>query len=149
MSPDGRSLVTAVAIRNASLWVHDAEGDRQTSLEANGAKPKFTPDEKKLCYLFVKEAAIGFPSPRDPGDLRIADLASGRSEPVVPGVSVLDYDISADGERVVMSAEDREASSGRGSASNPGRRVLFQRRNCPTAGSAPGRYPGGGTWSVP
>jgi DNA-binding winged helix-turn-helix (wHTH) protein/Tol biopolymer transport system component len=108
MAPDGRSFVTAVALQSTSLWVHDARGERQISLEGNATKPQFTPDGKKLCYLIVKEAPIGFPLYRDPGNLRIANLESGRSEAVVPGLQVLDYDISADGQRVVMWTADRE-----------------------------------------
>ena len=42
MAPDGRSFVTAVALQNTSLWIHDAGGDRQISLEGNGANPKFS-----------------------------------------------------------------------------------------------------------
>ena len=36
ISTDGRSLVTAMALQNTSLWVHDAKGERQISLEGNG-----------------------------------------------------------------------------------------------------------------
>jgi Tol biopolymer transport system component len=108
MAPDGRSFVTAVALQSSSLWVHDGKGERQISLEGNGTKPKFTPDGKKLCYLIVKEAPNGFAWYRNPGELRIADLESGRSQPAVGGFAVLDYDISADGQRVVMWTTDRE-----------------------------------------
>jgi Tol biopolymer transport system component len=102
MAPDGRSLVTAVALQNTSLWVHDAKGERQISLEGNGAKPQFTPDGKKLCYLIVKEFPNQFAFYRDPGELQVADLVSGRSEPLVRNFPVLDYDISADSPEVVM-----------------------------------------------
>jgi DNA-binding winged helix-turn-helix (wHTH) protein/Tol biopolymer transport system component len=108
IAPDGRSFVTAVALQNTSLWVHDAKGERQISLEGNGAKPKFTPDGKKLCYLIVKEAPNQFAWYRNPGELRIADLESGRSEPIVRGIPVQDYDISADGQQVVMWTTDPE-----------------------------------------
>ena len=56
MAPDGRSFVTAVALQNTSLWIHDANGERQISVEGNAAEPRFTPDGKKLCYRIVKEA---------------------------------------------------------------------------------------------
>jgi hypothetical protein len=108
MAPDGRSFVTAVALESTSLWVHDTKGERQISLEGNGYNPKFTPDGKKLCYLIVKEAPNEFAWYRNPGELRIADLESGRSKPVARGLSVLDYDISADGQRVVIWTVDRE-----------------------------------------
>ena len=108
MAPDGRSFVTAVALENTSLWVHDARGERQISLEGNATNPKFTPDGKKLCYRIVNEAPNEFAWYRDPGEVRVADLESGRSEPLVPGFQALDYDISADGRQVVMETADRE-----------------------------------------
>ncbi len=37
MAPDGRSFVTAVALQNTSVWVHDARGEHQISLEGNAA----------------------------------------------------------------------------------------------------------------
>ena len=106
MAPDGRSFVTAVAMQNTSLWVHDAKGERQISMEGNGYSPRFTPDGKKLCYLIVKQAPNQFMWYRNPGELRVADLESGRSEPLVPDLPVLEYDISADGRQVVMSTTD-------------------------------------------
>jgi Tol biopolymer transport system component len=108
MAPDGHSFVTAVALENSSVWVHDAKGERQISLlEGNAAWPKFTPNGKKLCYRIVK-AVSRFGTHRDPGEVWVADLESGHSEPLVPGFQPLDYDISADGKQVVMSADDRE-----------------------------------------
>jgi hypothetical protein len=70
MAPDGRSFVTAVALQNTSLWVHDARGERQISLEGNGTNPKFTPDGRKLCYLIVGEASNEFAWYRNPGSYR-------------------------------------------------------------------------------
>jgi Tol biopolymer transport system component len=107
MAPDGRSFVTGVALQNASLWVHDARGERQISLEGNAAEPRFTPDGKKLLYRIVREAPSEFGFYRDPGEVRVADLESGRSEPLVRGFQALDYDISADGRQVVMETADR------------------------------------------
>ncbi len=113
MAPDGRSFVTAVALQNTSLWVHDAKGERQISLEGNAAYPKFTPDGKKLCYRVVKE---------DPTNSH--STGSRRSEGGRPEIgpfralgarlSVLNYDISADGRQVVMEAPDRDGSRGSG-----------------------------------
>ncbi|MBV9181358.1 MAG: hypothetical protein JO356_08595 [Acidobacteria bacterium] len=38
--------------------------------------------------------------------MRVADVASGRSEPLVRGLHAVDYDISADGRQVVMQVDD-------------------------------------------
>ena len=108
MAPDGRSFVTAVALQNISVWVHDGRGERQLSrLEGNAAYAKFTPDGKKLCYRIVQEVPR-FGTVRDPGEVWVADLNSGLSEPLAPGFQPHDYDISADGKQVVMEADDNE-----------------------------------------
>ncbi len=107
MAPDGRSFVTAMALQNLSIWLHDARGERQiSSLEGIAANPKFTADGKKLCYTLVKEAPTPY-SPQ-PGEVWVADVESGRSESLVPGFRALDYDVSPDGQQVVMEATDAE-----------------------------------------
>ena len=111
MAPDGRSFVTAAAIVSNALWVHDARGERQISPEGNGNNPKFTPDGRKLCFTIVRKVPNEFAWYRNPGELRVADLESGRSEPLVPALPVLEYDISPDGRLVVMSTTDGEGKS--------------------------------------
>jgi eukaryotic-like serine/threonine-protein kinase len=108
MAPDGRSFVTAMALQNTSLWIHDANGEREISLEGNAAEPRFTPDGERLLCLIVKEPPSEFGFYRDLGELRVVDLKSGSSEPFVRGFQVLDYDISADGRQVVMETADKE-----------------------------------------
>jgi eukaryotic-like serine/threonine-protein kinase len=108
ISPDGHSLLTAVALQNTSLWVHDAKGERQVHLEGNGKDPRFTPDGKKLCYLIAKEATSKFAWFRNPSELRVLDLESGGSQAVVSGFDVHDYDLSPDGKQVVIATSDQE-----------------------------------------
>ncbi len=106
IAPDGRSMVTAVGLQSAAIWVHDTNGERQISLlEGNAADPKFTPDGKQLCYRIMKAVpALG----KEPGEVWVADLISGHSEPLAPGFAVLDYNLSGDGKQVVMGASDAE-----------------------------------------
>jgi WD40 repeat protein len=106
MSPDGRSFVTAVSVQGASLWLHDPNGDRQISLEGNAATPVFTPDGSKLLYRVVREQPNEFAYYRDLGEVMVADLKAGRSEPLSPGFQVLNLDVSPDGRQVVMEAPD-------------------------------------------
>jgi Tol biopolymer transport system component len=108
MAPDGRSFVTAVALENVSLWLHNAHGERQISLEGNATEPRFTPDGKKLCYRVVKKASSFFQFIKAAGEVWVADLESGRSTPLASGFQAFAYDISADGRHVVLEAEDRE-----------------------------------------
>ena len=111
MAPDGRSLVTAVSTLGASLWLHDSSGDRQISLEGNAANPVFTPDGSKLLYRVVKEQPSEYAYYRDLGEVMVADVRSGRLEPVVDGLRVLNFDISRDGRQVVMEAPDEGGRS--------------------------------------
>ena len=108
MAPDGRSFVTAVGLENVSVWLHDARGERQISLEGNAAEPKFTPDGKKLCYRIVTKAPSFFQFGREPGEVWVADLESGRSAPLASGFQAFAYDVSADGQQVVLETEDHE-----------------------------------------
>src|SRR5215469_14869030 len=111
MAPDGRSFVTAVSLQGASLWLHDRDGDRQISLEGNAATPAFTADGSKLLYRVVREQPNEFAFYRDPGEVMVADLKSGRSEPLAPGFPVLNFDTSPDGRQVVMEATDNTGRS--------------------------------------
>jgi serine/threonine protein kinase/WD40 repeat protein len=109
VAPDGRSLVTAVGMRQSSVWVHDSRGDRQISLEGQALQPRFTPDGKKLCYRIRKGTS---------SELWVADLDSNHSEPLLSGFPVgvsvgegalwsAGYDISPDGRELVFFSPDR------------------------------------------
>jgi serine/threonine protein kinase/Tol biopolymer transport system component len=102
MAADGGSFVTAVALRNTSLWLHRAGDERQLSLEGNAVDAKFAPDGKHLLYKTVNSLGE-YPLP---GVLRVANLDTGRTEVLAPGFQTIDYDISADGQQVVMEAVD-------------------------------------------
>jgi eukaryotic-like serine/threonine-protein kinase len=108
VAPDDRSFVTAVALQSASIWLHGPNGERQISrLEGNAAFPKFTPDGRKVCYRVVKEVPrLGPSTYRDLGEVWVADLETGRTQPLVPNFQVYDYDLSPDGIQVVMEADD-------------------------------------------
>ncbi len=112
MAPDGRSFVAAAALQNnLSIWLHDARGERQiSSLEGIAVNPKFTPDGKTLCYVVVKHTPTPF-SPQ-PGEVWVADIESGRSQSLLPGFQVRDYDVSVDGQQVVMDAVDPKGQRG-------------------------------------
>jgi Tol biopolymer transport system component len=102
MAADGRSLVTAVALRSTSLWLHSGSEERQISLESNAVDAKFTPDGKGLLYKVVNSLG-NYPLQ---GALRIADLDTARSAPLAADLRTIDYDISADGQQVVIEAAD-------------------------------------------
>ena len=107
--PDGRSLITAVGQRQSVTWLRDSSGERQVSVEGYSYDPKFTPDGKRLCYRILR----GTVPISDPSELRVVELESGRSDPLLPGLPVRgnlgqSYDIALDGQQVVAAAPDRD-----------------------------------------
>ena len=106
MSADGRSLVTSVGLRQRSVWLHDVPGERQVSLEGYAYWPRFSADGRELYYRIRKGATIAF----GPSELWMADLESGRNEPLLVGLVVTGYDISSD-DRFVASVLESDAKT--------------------------------------
>jgi DNA-binding winged helix-turn-helix (wHTH) protein/Tol biopolymer transport system component len=113
VSADGRSLVTSAGIKESTVWVHDARGDRQISGEGFASvpglgygsdKPRsvFSPDGKKVFYLVRKQNSREWTS----GELWSTDLVSGQSEAVLPGILIDScFEIAPDGNRVVFQTD--------------------------------------------
>ena len=117
ISPDGRMLITSAGIWESTVWLHDQRGDRQISGEGFASIPglgygvsiahsSFSPDGKRLYYLVRKSGSRTWNS----GELWMADIDSGRTEVVLPGVSMSNFDISQDGGRVAFSASDSDGT---------------------------------------
>ena len=98
VAPDGHSLVTSVGTRRSAVWIHNPAGERAISSEGYAVAPHFSRDGKRVFYLFAQELALSAPLGwiNWSGDLRSVDLVSGKTESVLPGMSVTDYDISPD-----------------------------------------------------
>ena len=109
MAADGQSFITAVGQRQRSVSLHTEKGERQISLEGYAYRPKFTPDFKRLIYRVLKGSQVG----SDPAELWIADLDSGRTEALLPGVSSLGsvYDVSRDGHDVIFPFRDASGAN--------------------------------------
>jgi Tol biopolymer transport system component/predicted Ser/Thr protein kinase len=128
LTTDGRSLITAMGLKQSSVWLVASQGKRQSSqeghaehatftpdgqarqisLEGYAKHPKFTSDGKRLLYLTGKSAS-------GPKELWMAELDTGRNEPVLPGFRMneyqiprVPYDISPDGQHVVVEVADAE-----------------------------------------
>jgi eukaryotic-like serine/threonine-protein kinase len=101
LAPDGRSLITSIFTQQNTVWIHDAHGNRALSSEgyADAVPPVFSSDGERLYYLLRRD------SPESPAELMRADVASGRTEVVVPGVSMREYDIANDEKEVVFSTQ--------------------------------------------
>jgi serine/threonine protein kinase len=108
LAPDGQSLITSIGLRQRTVSFHDVNDDRRVSLEGYAYRPSLSPDGKRLYYRVLK----GGTSPMlGASELWVADIASGRNEPLLPGIAMTSYDLSNDGKRVVFSANDSRGNS--------------------------------------
>jgi Tol biopolymer transport system component len=83
------------------VWLHDAAGDRQISVEGIAWAPLLSADGQKVCYL------VGNSFDSGAGELRVTDLKSGRSERLFPGKMVTGFDVSRD-DRIVAAVVERD-----------------------------------------
>ena len=105
--PDGQSLITSIGMEQAAVWIHDAHGERPVSSEGHLAEMhvppyssvRFSADGKSLFYL------MRYDSPQSASELWRTDLESGRSETLLHGMPIVDYDVSNDGTGVVFSTQ--------------------------------------------
>jgi Tol biopolymer transport system component len=100
---DGRSLITAVALRHRPIWFHDRSGDHQVSVEGYAFTPRLGARDRNVYYRISKSTG---------GVLNYAevwkfDLASKHNELVLPGFDAVYYDVSDDG-RLLVAALDRD-----------------------------------------
>lgn len=98
MEPQGSALITSVGVTESALWLHSGNTERPLSSEGEvegwPSPPVFSPDVRVLYYL-VRQG-------QDPGaELQRTLVESGRSDVVLPGVSILAFDLSPDGKEVV------------------------------------------------
>jgi DNA-binding winged helix-turn-helix (wHTH) protein/Tol biopolymer transport system component len=109
VDPDGRSVITSVGVYQSAMWIHDDQGERSLSSEGavdnHYAPPSFAADGKTLYYLLWHQQA-GL----DPELWRVA-VDSGKSEAVLPGISMFAYDVSPDGKQVVYATAVRNGKS--------------------------------------
>jgi DNA-binding winged helix-turn-helix (wHTH) protein/Tol biopolymer transport system component len=114
VAPDGASLVTSAGMRESTVWVHDAKGDRRISGEgyaqvqgmgnASGAGETgvFSPDGKRAFYI----VRAGGSRANTFGELWMTDLDTGQSSAVLPGVPMTGFSLSPDSRRVTYTTED-------------------------------------------
>ena len=108
MAADGRSLITAVGLHQKAVWIRDTKGERQISTEGHASQPMFSPDGATLFFVVDKAGAF---------ELWSADVATGRTEAVLPGFPLGDngiarlYDLSPDGRQLVLQALDSAGKS--------------------------------------
>lgn len=100
MAADGKSVITAVGSQDETVWLHNKDGDRQISSESGASKPTFSADGASLYFLMVNGQT-------QKKELWRFDQATGQQEKVLPGYSMQDYSVSADGKKVVFVTRDQ------------------------------------------
>ena len=112
VAPDGQSLVTSVGTRRSAIWIHDAAGERPILSEGYAAAPRLSRNGARVFYLLVQGWVLSrFGWAASSSELRSVDLASGKTNSVLPGVSVTDYDISHDEKEVAFTTGDGGGAS--------------------------------------
>jgi len=113
VAPDGRSVVTSVGTRRSAIWIHNAAGEREISSESYAVAPRLSRDGTRVFYLFAQDlmlsAHVGWVA--SSGELRSVDLRSGKTENLLPGVLVADYDFSPDEKEVVFTSREQGGES--------------------------------------
>jgi DNA-binding winged helix-turn-helix (wHTH) protein/Tol biopolymer transport system component len=100
--PDGRSLVSSVGVAVSSVWVHDAGIERQITSEGFAHLPSFSRDGKMLYFL----QRVSDKQHWAAGELWAIELAAGTRRRLLPGMSMAQYEVSADDTRVVFARTD-------------------------------------------
>jgi DNA-binding winged helix-turn-helix (wHTH) protein/Tol biopolymer transport system component len=98
VEPSGNSLITSVGVHESAIWIHDPTGDRPLSSEGqvmDYPPPVFSQNDTVLYYLLQRERE------GSGAELWRTTVESGKSEAVFPGISMLGFDVSPDGKRVV------------------------------------------------
>ena len=112
LMPDGRSLVTSVGTRRSAIWIHDAAGERAILSEGYASAPRLSYDGTRVFYLLVRDwwlSSRGWvPSS---AELRSLALASGKTDSVLAGLSITDFDISSDEKEVAFTTTDSSGAS--------------------------------------
>ena len=112
LAADGRSFVTSVGTRRSAIWIHDAAGERAILSEGYALVPRLSRDGTRVFYLLVRDwwlSARGRVAAS--AELRSLDPKSGKSESVLSGMSVSDYEISRDEKEVAFTTTDGNGTS--------------------------------------
>jgi hypothetical protein len=99
VAPDGKSLITAVGIRQSSVWWHDSSGDKPVSSEGFASAAVLSRDGQRVYYLLrknVDSSAI---------ELRSVDQRTGKTDVLLQDSPLVDYDISHDERNVVYTTQ--------------------------------------------
>ena len=96
VAPDGQSIVTAIGTRHSSLWLQSSSGERLLSAEGYAVNPRLSADGARLYYLLRRASSWGVV------ELRVMDIATQKSDRLLPDFSIADFAISSDEKDVAV-----------------------------------------------
>lgn len=108
VTPDGKYLITSIGLRRASVWIHDADGDRQLTSQGFALLPSWSSSGEKIFFLVRSGAARAYVS----GELWSLDLRTGEKEAVLPEYTMSTYQVARDGKRVLFVSTGNPAGDG-------------------------------------
>jgi eukaryotic-like serine/threonine-protein kinase len=108
VTPDGKYLITSLGLRRASVWIHDADGDRQLTSQGFALLPSWASAGEKIFFLVRSGAAPAYVS----GELWSLDLRTGETEAVLPEYAMSSYQVAPDGKRVLFVSTGNPAGDG-------------------------------------
>jgi DNA-binding winged helix-turn-helix (wHTH) protein/Tol biopolymer transport system component len=134
MSPDGRSLVTALGILEGGAWMHTPQGERLLSPDGYASRLRFSRDGRFLFYV-LRHASSDVA-----GKLWQTEVSSGKTEPLTQSVPIVSYDVSPDGTQIVFAVRPEHGAAeiwltSRGGA-DPPQRLTASGEDQPTFGPA-------------
>ena len=104
MAADGKSLITSVGVETGTVWIHDGNGEHQVSSEGDANGARFSADGKKLYYMMDNGQTQGY-------ELWVRDVASGTTDRALPGYTMHDFDVCANGKELAFSKADENGHS--------------------------------------
>jgi serine/threonine protein kinase len=108
LASDGKSFISAVGSRDATVWLHDKDDERPISSEGNVSVATFSADGKSLYYLLSSGQSSS-------SELWMKDLASGKTERILSAIASRNYSrsysVSRDGKQVVYASNDANGNS--------------------------------------
>jgi DNA-binding winged helix-turn-helix (wHTH) protein/Tol biopolymer transport system component len=108
ITADGKYLITSMGLQQASLWLHDADGDRKLTDERYVTQPTMLASRMRLFYVVRTQFSRGQTS----GELWSVDLSSGNRQRALPGLVIANYSLSHDGSNVVFTSSGHESGDG-------------------------------------
>ena len=112
IEPGGKSLITSLGRPSSALWFHDSAGERLLSSEGFASAPVMTRDGKRVFFLLRRVDSPEF-------QLAVVDVLTGRTEMVLPDVSLSHFALSTDeksvayvtsgGRQVALAALDKSS----------------------------------------